>query len=1307
MALTPEELAIQAAFQNPDLVEHIRKKAMWAGSTSRALGSLQGAVLSPDGQMRVVPIANSHTPAFLKMLDELIVNASDHWKERSLIKGGGQHSKVTKIAITFEPLKGIFTIKNNGPGIPVIPHDQVSQKHGRVVYLPEVAFCVPLAGSNMEKDDTNVKGGINGVGAKIANIHSVQFRFTTVYYASDGRKIFYTQKTENRMTDIQPPHIEDIKKWTGAWGEKPVEPYTEVKLEPAYYDLGYPGVQGPNGSNQFTAEWAQNYTEILMILRLRCCHLAAYAGPKVVVTLNEEVITTTSAAALAGLHLTKYFSEAAPEPTVVAESILTESQMKPKEQPFKEHPWAVAAIISPHIRKFDQVSIINGVVTSSGSHLTYIKELLKAETLKRLQRELKNKDLKKTTAEISKNMLLVIVGALPRANWTGQRKDELSVSRDLLKNYTFTQKWMKETSEGLCQAIIDGSLKKKPKKKTEKPEKYTKAKNVDKKPPRCKLMVAEGDSAITLLRAGMTLGLPGTPSFDDYGIYSLGGVPMNTMKQVEERSTANGSIIVGTKSFDNNKVLQNLFSVLGVEPGAKYETESEIAQLHYAGVIICVDGDVDGAGKIAGLVLATFYKLWPNLLVRGYLQWFMTPVIRIYPASAWSEKERARVGAVAEFYHEQEFHAWEREREEKEQAGEAQPKVMVRYYKGLGTHEPLERPQMFANFEQRLYTFAVDSDAPNLFEVHYGKETAPRKAELSKPLRNMPKALIEFMDKNRVVPCGVQLNYFTKAYKIDALERQLLNAFDGMTVGRRKAFDGARERFGDKRGECQTFQLAGYVADRKQYHHGGSSMENALIYSCQNFEGARVVPYLIGSGEFGTRLSGGQDAASARYTRISLNTPVVKWLMPREDDTLLPYEFVDGQRAEPKSYVPIICCSVLDHTKGVTEGWNFNSFARKPSQVIAITAAYCYGDPIVTNCVEAMQNLHNADMAAAFPKFHQELTTKFPLDIALQGLKGEIRHSEKGQAYHVGVYTLDERETSKRGAVINISELPIRKWSNSIPALAAAKTKEGEPSPKAKLIQDVTDYSGKKINITVTLKPGALETIRGSKCKEGMDHIETFLELYTSLRSDLNVIRPVREGHGGVMMMGEDYHSLVLYHLPARKRYYALRFERRRILLELEIRMVKEIIRYIEQADAIQISKCENEKDACQALRTHKFPLIYLTGIRNPGFTPIGEISNFIIESTQDYDIAEDEEAETEEERKQPKGPTYNYILNLHERDLIQSALEKRRKKLGELEKKLVTVMAVLAEKPFAASSVWLEELGHLEKALIDGGYYE
>lgn len=1329
---------VQTKYQSLDLRTHVEKKGMWAGRTGlAAIDDLEGGVYqivtAGDGARtaRIVaqPIPREHTPALLKSFDEYLVNASDHAAECAT----GRGAQVTEIAVTLDAA-GTFSVHNDGPGIPVVRHAAASASRGRPVYIPEIAFCVMLSGSNMEKSAHSIKGGINGVGAKIGNIHSRAFEFTTVGKDEAGAQHFYAQRCTDRMHTVEPPRIVPLAAWPPERGPRPA-PHTRVTMHPAYAALGYGAVSAAEHARA-GSKWREAHGDLEAWLRLRCCQLAAYLGPKVRVTLNGLPIATTSAARLAAVHM----------PDLAGARVI-ETALKAKAEPFRQHPWRVALVVSADVHAFAHHAIINGVVTRAGPHVTYIKNILKAATLARVKSVTKDKDVKLSVSDVCKHAMLVMIGAIPGADWTGQNKNELTISADTLKHYAFPAGALKEASEALCAMYLQSSGSKASAPATKKKiDKYEPAKNAGRRKggPVASLMAAEGDSAMTLLRAGLTLGAknPGGPTFDNYGLFSLRGVPINVAKAVKSIAHIVGAAdgapssqrLSRTTTLCNNVTFSFLERATGLCHAHSYaetpQGDAEFAKLHYKCVIACVDQDVDGSGKILGLLLTYFNTFWPALIRRGFVRWFMTPVIRVYPRAANTAALRKRHGSVCEFYHEQAFEAWVADPAGGGGSmGALAERYCVSYFKGLGGHDSFEIPGMFRDFERRVYTFTLDAESERLFDDYYGSNTGPRKAILSTPMRPADPAVLAAMEATRRVPCSLQLNQYSKAYKLDAMTRQLPGALDGLTVGRRKALAGARERFTSPGQECMTFQLASFVADRKLYHHGGASMENTIKYMCQTFPGSRQVPLLIGTGDFGTRLRGGQDSASARYTKVALNTRLVNCLFPAVDTPLLPHVFVDGRRAEPHSYVPIIPLLVTENMDQPSEGWNYKCHGRRVSQVVDILRAVCApahpGHADLATILPGVFGRAAAAPAAAAAAY-QRVVARHPLDISLRGLTGRVAARGKS-LYHYGTYALETAPgdpDGARGCVIRVTDLPTRVWTGPFSEALAARGdapagKDKKDGPRAALITAVNDYSSADTcDIRVALAPGALAQIRSKYAKPGLDPIEEYLSLYHDISSNLNPIRPDPHGTGGVIEFGQNYHAVVLYFIPTRVRYYRLRFERLRAILEVRLRLESEVVRFVRLVAAGTIAPVSTIADvqaAARVLAGHGFPLINKARVDNPRFDSIAEIRGLVVEcgaaaagaagdaddAAADDDAAAADDAAADDTAAVASGrASYNYILNLRERDLIKTNVEKRCAKIRAYEREIADVAVTLAESPFPAASVWLRELDELEAVM-------
>ncbi|RIA94250.1 DNA topoisomerase [Glomus cerebriforme] len=64
--------------------------------------------------------------------------------------------------------------------------------------------------------------------------------------------------------------------------------------------------------------------------------------------------------------------------------------------------------------------------------------------------------------------------------------------------------------------------------------------------------------------------------------------------------------------------------------------------------------------------------------------------------------------------------------------------------------------------------------------------------------------------------------------------------------------------------------LAGAVLEQAAYHHGDAGLQQTIIAMAHDFVDSNNINVLHGEGQFGTRAQGGKDAASARYTCVTI-----------------------------------------------------------------------------------------------------------------------------------------------------------------------------------------------------------------------------------------------------------------------------------------------------------------------------------------------------------------------------------------------------------------------------------------------------
>ena len=220
----------------------------------------------------------------------------------------------------------------------------------------------------------------------------------------------------------------------------------------------------------------------------------------------------------------------------------------------------------------------------------------------------------------------------------------------------------------------------------------------DRNPANCELFLVEGDSAGGTAKQGRD------QKFQ--AILPLRGKILNVEKAMQHRV------------FDNEEI-KNIYTALGVTIGTEEDSKAlNISKLRYHKVIIMSDADVDGS-HIATLILTFFFRYMRELIEEGHV-YIATPPLYLLKQGkkeqyAWSDEERDTL--TKEFYE------------------QAQTKVTVQRYKGLGemnaeqladtTMDPKHRTLKQVNIEN-----AVEAD--RIFSMLMGDDVPPRREFIEK-----------------------------------------------------------------------------------------------------------------------------------------------------------------------------------------------------------------------------------------------------------------------------------------------------------------------------------------------------------------------------------------------------------------------------------------------------------------------------------------------------------------------------------------------------------------------------------------------
>ena len=470
----------------------------------------------------------------------------------------------------------------------------------------------------------------------------------------------------------------------------------------------------------------------------------------------------------------------------------------------------------------------------------------------------------------------------------------------------------------------------------------------------CTLIITEGDSAKALAIAGLSV-----VGRNAFGVFPLRGKPRN----VRDASV---------KQVTENEEFSNLKKILGLQHGKVYNS---VRELRYGRLMIMTDADLDGS-HIKGLVLNMFHVYWPKLIELGFVVAMVTPVIKA--GRVWYFTEEAYRQSLATGAG------------EAISGGASGPRTAsgpVKYYKGLGTSTSAEAKEYFKQIDKLTVAFGADKHMNESMSLAFAKAQADdRKGWLTRHMAEHPPGIP--YGHIKALPVSEFVHRDLANFSAEDIKRSIPHVADGLKPSQRKVIYACLKK--NLTQDMKVAQLSGYVAEQTAYHHGEASLQGTIINLAQNFVGANNLNLLEPSGQFGTRLAGGKDAASPRYifTRLS---PLTKTIFDPTDNSVLKYVLDDGQRVEPEHYAPVVPMILVNGAEGIGTGFS------------------CFVPPYDLEVIKhnIMCALDQVAMAPMVPHF--------------KGFKGTITKTKE----HTWVM---EGLAAKEGSQIHVTELPPGKW---------------------------------------------------------------------------------------------------------------------------------------------------------------------------------------------------------------------------------------------------------------------------------------
>jgi len=954
-----------------------------------------GSVENVDSQMwvyddetnKIILRDIEYIPGLYKLFDEGIVNCRDH-VIRMIHSPLLDKKFVTYIETNIDD-DGTITMTNDGNGIDIAKHPEYN------LWIPEMVFGHLRTSTNYNKDEKRIVGGKNGFGFKLVLIWSLYGRVETIDHT---RGLKYVQEYSDNLDTISEPVITKVPKTT--------KPYTKVSFRPDYARLGVQGLTH----------------DMLMLLKKRVYDIGAvtdHSVKKIKVMCNDDVIPVKNFQQYIDLYIGG-----------------KDNSKRVYES--KDERWEYAVALSP-THEFTHVSFVNGICTfKGGKHVDYITGQITRKLCEYIE---KKKKIKVNQSAIKEQLMLFVRCDIVNPSFDSQTKDYMNTpfakfGSSCTVSDGFIERVAKmgvmDTACSITEAKDNKLAKKTDGSKTKSVRGIANfidanfggtAQSKD-----CVLILCEGLSAMSGIVSGLS-----AEDRNTIGIYPLKGKLLNVRGEQ-------------IKKISENKEINDIKKVLGLETGKEYETIDEVNQyLRYGKIMYMTDQDLDGS-HIKGLCINLFHSEWPSLVkIPGFISFMNTPILR------------AKKGAqVKLFYNDGEYNKWKEIFENGVPTG-----WTVKYFKGLGTSTSAEFKEYFANKKIVDFVYSGQHSDDTIDKIFNKKRADDRKTWL------------EQYDKDSYLDTStpsVQYEQFIDKEMIHFstydCARSIPNMVDGLKISLRKILFSAFKR--KLTSEIKVAQFSGYVSEHSAYHHGEASLNGAIVNMAQNFVGSNNINLLEPNGQFGTRLHGGDDSASERYIFTMLNS-LTRSLFPDADDSVLNYQNDDGTIVEPDYYVPIIPFALINGISGIGTGFSCSIAPYNPSTIIE----YLKG------------KLTNKDVSTIeFLPYYE-------------GFKGNVSKIADQKYLIKGVY---EKIADDK---VRITELPVGTWTmpytSFLETLVDGVTdKNGKKS--SPLLRDFTSISTEvTVDFTVVFPRGKLAELEGEMDANNCNGVEKLLKLSTTV----------------------------------------------------------------------------------------------------------------------------------------------------------------------------------------------------------------
>lgn len=821
-------------------------------------------------------------------------------------------------------------------------------------------------------------------------------------------------------------------------------------------------------------------TDLIALLKKRVYDISAVTDKTIKVKYNSSIIPTKNFEQ----YINLYIGEKSAAPRVYEEA---------------NNRWEYAVALTPS-NEFIQVSFVNGIYTSKGGkHVEYILNQITRKLVEFIE---KKKKVKVNPNAIKEQLILFLRCDIENPAFDSQTKDFMNTPMAKFgSTCVVSDKFIEKVAKmGVMEAAcaITEVKENKAAKKTD----GTKSRSIRGIPKlddanlagtdksfECMLILCEGDSAKTGVISGLS-----SEDRNTIGVYPLKGKVMNVRGESVAKIT-------------DNKEITEIKKILGLESGKVYNNIEDVHKcLRYGKIVFMTDQDLDGS-HIKGLCINLFQSEWASLTqIPGFIGFMNTPILK---AKKGSDELK--------FYNEGEYETWKNNNETKG--------WNIKYYKGLGTSTKIEFREYFKEkkFVGFQHTGVTSDDA---IDMVFNKKRADDRKNWLENIYNRT----SFADTSKqLIPyeefIHKELIHFSK-YDCD---RSIPNLMDGLKISLRKIlFSAFKKRLNT---EIKVAQFSGYVSEHSCYHHGEESLNKAIVGMAQNFVGSNNINLLFPSGQFGSRIKGGQDASSPRYIFTRLEK-ITRLLFPEQDDNILKYLNDDGTPVEPQFYAPIIPMVLVNGSKGIGTGFS--------------TEIMCYNPLTIIHYLKCkLQGLTTGDIE--FIPYYE-------------GFTGDIIKINNTKFMFKGKYEVLEQDK------IRVTELPVGYWTEDFKELVndLQNDKDKEGKKITPIVKEVFEnYTDTTVEFIITFSKGKLAELVSINHDNGTNGLEKLLKLYTTnSTTNMNLFNANDKltKYETISEIIDDYYEVRLEYYDDRKEFIIDTLEKELMILSNKAKYIQEIL---------------------------------------------------------------------------------------------------------------------------------------------------